>query len=449
MRKGEIMLKIYGIKQVLNKKVFFILIVAIVFVCISELNNLKLEDFNNRSTIGINHSINAIKFNEGLETIFLSYEKEGRDGKYVPYFNLAFKSAELAMENMKQGNYTEVYRYEMMVRILDLNLYSHLEQREYIEPIARPIWEDISPDIEYPDNNGEEFDIDRPSAIDTNDDFKYWLTHLQYLYTCYNLGIPYVEDHSANNMVFLYKIMDKTIPVSIILFILLLTYDTVSEEHRIHISRNVLSQPFKRHTYLRKKIISNIVAIVPAIIITIILICIFAGIYTDSHSLKMPILTTNNQWTEFYHNGMDIEKKQDSKIFGSDNLGPTLVNKIDLVKKLFDKVVYISFWQMIVTYFLEMILFIIFILSITIYISAMTNKKSISMGVSVGFIGGLYLIYKYFPKIPNPLLALETRNIISGASNFTLLSLTLIQVASILIVVLVGSYLFNRKDISY
>ena len=34
---------------------------------------------------------------------------------------------------------------------------------------------------------------------------------------------------------------------------------------------------------------------------------------------------------------MDIEKKQDSKIFGSDNLGPTFVNKRDLVTNLFDK----------------------------------------------------------------------------------------------------------------
>ena len=108
----------------------------------------------------------------------------------------------------------------MMVRILDLNLYSHLEQREYIESVARPIWEDISPDTEYPDNNGEEFDFYSGSSPNSHTDFKYWLTHLQYLYTCYTLGIPYVEDHSANNMVFLYKIMDKVIPVSIILFIL-------------------------------------------------------------------------------------------------------------------------------------------------------------------------------------------------------------------------------------
>ncbi|MBU5426067.1 ABC transporter permease subunit [Tissierella pigra] len=440
------MLKSYGIRQVLNKKVFFILIVAIIFVCISELNNLKLEDFNNRSTIGISNSINVIKGKERTEFVLSLYKK---DGIYIPDFNLAFKSAELAMKNIENGNYTEAYKYEMMVKILDLNLYSHLEQREYIEPIARPIWEDISPDIEYPDNNGEEFDIDKPSAINTNVNFKYWLTHLQYLYTCYNLGIPYVEDHSANNMVFLYKIMDKIIPVSIILFILLLTYDTVSEEHRIHISRNILSQPFKRHTYLQKKIISNIVAIVPAIIITIILICIFAGIYTDSHSLKMPILTTNNQWTEFRHDGMNIDKEQNSMLFWRSKLGPVIFDVVDLVTKLFDKVVYFPFWKVLLIYSLELILFVIFILAITIYISAMTNKKSISMVVGVGFIGGLYLVYKYFPKIPNPLLALETRNIISGASNFTLLSLTLIQVASILIVVLLGNYLFNRKDISY
>ncbi|MBU5426070.1 ABC transporter permease subunit [Tissierella pigra] len=443
------MLKSYGIRQVLNKKVFFILIVVIVFVCISELNNLKLEDFNNRSTIGINHSINIIEWIERLERTFSLYEKEGRDGKEVPYFRLAFKSAELAMENLEQGNYMEAYKYEMMVKILELNLYSHLEQREYIEPIARPIWEDISPDIEYPDNNGAEFDFDRPLSIESNVDFKYWLTHLQYLYTCYNLGIPYVEDHSANNMVFLYKIMDKIIPVSIILFILLLTYDTVSEEHRIHISRNILSQPIKRYTYLREKIISNISAIVPTIIITITLICIFATIYTDSHPLKMPILTTNNQWVNFYHNGMNIDKEQNSEMFWGSNLGPVFFNIVDLGTKLFDKVVYIPFWQVLLIFSLEMILFVVFILSITIYTSAMTNKKSISIGVGVGIIGGLYLVYKYFPKIPNPLLALETRKIISGASNFTLLSLTLIQVASILVVVLVGNYLFNRKDISY
>ena len=63
------------------------------------------------------------------------------------------------------------------------------------------------------------------------------------------------------------------------------------------------------------------------------------------------------------------------------------------------------------------------------------------MGVSVGFIGGLYLVYKYFPKIPNPLLALGNKKKHNKwCINFTLLSLTLIQVASILVVVLLGNY---------
>lgn len=440
------MLKSYKIKQVLREKVFFILITALIFVCFSELNSLKLENFNNRNIVGLKHSIAINKDKEMIERTLSTYRKGEKE---VPYFNLAFESAELAMENIEQGNYMEAYRYEMMVKILDLNLYSRLEQREYIEPIAKHIWEDISPDVEYPDNNGEEFDFDRPSAINSHVDFKYWLTHLQYLYACYELGIPYVEDHSANNMVFLYKIMDKIIPVSIILFILILTYDTVSEEHRVHVSRNILSQPFKRHTYLREKIISNIAAIVPTIIIIIILISIFAAIYTDSHSLKMPILTTNNQWREFHHDGMNIDKEQNSKVFWGSKLGPIFFNAVDLGTKLFDKVLYIPFWQILLIYSLEMILLVAFILSITIYTSAMTDKKSISMGISVSIIGGLYLLYQFCPKMPNPLLALETRNIISGISNFTLLSLTLIQIVSILIVYLIGNYLFNRKDISY
>lgn len=443
------MLKRHGIKQVLSKKVFMLLVTVFIFVCFSELNKLKVEDFNNRNLSGFIHSNSVNKNREMLEKTLLLYKKEGRDGKDVPYFNLAFESTELAMEDKEQGNYIDAYRYEMMVRIIDLNLYSHLEQREYIEPIAKPIWEKISPDIEYPDNNGEKFDSDIPSAHDTHTEFRYWLTHLKYLYNCYKLGIPYVENDSANNMVFLYKIMDKIIPIFIILFILLLTYDTISEEHRIHISRNLLSQPFERIKYLREKFISNIIAIVPTTIITIILICIFASIYTDSHSLKMPVLTTTNQWKELYHNGMDMENKQDSQIFGSDKLGPTSVEWRTLGTELFDIIIFLPFWKILLIYSLEMLLLTIFTLAITIYASAMTDKKSISMGISVSIIGGLYLLYQYFPKMPNPLLALETRNIISGISNFTLLSLTLIQIVSILIVYLIGNYLFNRKDISY
>ena len=38
--------------------------------------------------------------------------------------------------NLEQGNYMEAYKYEMMVKILELSLYSHLEPREYMEPIT-------------------------------------------------------------------------------------------------------------------------------------------------------------------------------------------------------------------------------------------------------------------------------------------------------------------------
>ena len=69
--------------------------------------------------------------------------------------------------------------------------------------------------------------------------------------------------------------------------------------------------------------------------------------------------------------------KQDSIIFGSDNLGAyILVNKRDQVTNLFVKAVYLSLWKVLLIYSLEMILFVVFILAITIYISAMTNKKS-------------------------------------------------------------------------
>lgn len=440
------MLKTYGIKRILSKRIFLILIATFIFVCFSELNNLKIEDLNNRNTNDLSFSTATIRDRDFVESLI-----DRTEGMVKEYFSVTLKNSELALENKDLGNYIEAYRYEMIGRIIDLNSAFKLEQRQYIEPIARTIWEDINSEMVYPDNNGQEYKLDyigiKPDHI-----LKSWILDLKYLYSCYKQGVPYVEQDNANNMVFLYKIMDKIIPISIILFVLLLTYDTVSEEHRHHVSKNLLSQPFKRSVYFREKFFSNITAIVPAIIITIILICLFVAVYTGSHSINMPILTTDNQWNTFIHHGMNLEKRQNSTGYGIyeiRKLGPTPVEWRTLGSELFQKAIFLPFWQILLVYSLEMLLFIIFILTITIYASAMTNKKSISMGISVSIIGGLYLLYQVVPQIPNPLLALETLNIISGASSFTLLSLTCMQILSILIVCLLGNYLFNRKDISY
>ena len=359
------MLKTYGIKQVLNKKVFLILITSFIFICFSRLNNLKMEDLNNRNTTDLSFSTVTIRERDFVESLI-----DRTEGMVKEYFSLTLKNSELALENKDLENYIEAYRYEMIGRIIDLNAVFKLEQRQYIEPIAKTIWKNINPEIAYPDNNGQEYKLDY-TGIKPDHILKSWVLDLKYLYTCYILGIPYVEDDSANNMVFLYKIMDKIIPIFIIGFVLLLTYDTVSEENRQHISRSILSQPIKRTKYLHEKFFSNIVVIVPTIMIIITLICLFVAIDTGSYSMNMPILTTNNQWNTFIHHGMNLEKPQNSTRYGIyeiRKLGPTHVEWRSLGSELFQKVIFLPFWQILLVYSLEMILFVVFILAITIYI---------------------------------------------------------------------------------
>ncbi|WP_032121640.1 ABC transporter permease subunit [Clostridium amazonitimonense] len=436
------MLERYEAKRILKKKSLPILIIAFILIGMSVISNLISEDFNNGNSTDLDFSTVAAQsdrfVSEGLIRITEGEEKIG--------FSQMLDNSDEAIKNRNQGNLLKAYKHEMIVRIIHMNLFSTLEHRRIFEDFTKEVWNDIAPDITYPDNNGNIYNTS--TSLPSDAELGRRILDLKCLYKCYKNNIPYVGRDDANEAVFLYELMDKIIPVFILLTILLLSIDSISEEHRLRITRNVLSQPISRFSYFLKVLFSNIITVLPVIIISISIVTLFSGVLSRFHSFKMPILTTTNQWTALRINGMDLVKAA-SEPNGIGYLGPVPVVWYTLGRYMYSSIKFISFTKATIIFTLEMVLFALFVNIVTVFASSLTNKKSIALVIAAGIFGGLYGLLRFIPELPNPLLALKVRDIISGASSFTLLSLTLIQVSSILIMLGISAWVFNKKEIVY
>ncbi|MBU5590709.1 hypothetical protein KQI89_02950 [Clostridium sp. MSJ-4] len=437
------MLERYEARRILKKKSLPILIIAFILISMSVISNLISEDFNNGNIKDLDFSTVAAQsdrfVSEGLIRITEGEEKIG--------FSKMLDNSDDAIKNRNQGNLLQAYKHEMIVRIIHMNIFSSIENRRIFEDFTKEVWNDIAPDITYPDNNGNEYNVSTATKIMDMELIR-WTLELKYLYRCYKNNISYVERDDANEAVFLYELMDKIIPVFILITILLLSIDSISEEHRLRITRNVLSQPISRFSYFLKVLFSNIVTVLPVIIISICIVTLFSGVLSRFHSFKMPILTTTNQWTALRINGMNLVKAA-SEPNGIEYLGPVPVALDTLIKNIYPIIKLISFTEATIIFTLEMVLFAVFVNIVTVFASSLTNKKSIALVIAAGIFGGLYGLLRLIPELPNPLLALNVRDIISGASSFTLLSLTVIQVISILIMIGISAWVFNKKEIVY
>lgn len=437
------MLEKYEAQRILKKKSLPILIIAFILIGTNVISNLIIEDFNNRNIKDLDFSTGAAQWSrpvfEGLIKI--------HEGQEKIRFSQMLDNSDEAIKNRNQGNLLQAYKHEMIVRIIHMNIYSTLENRRIFEEFTKEVWNDIAHDSTYPDNNGNEYKIDK--EFKTMD---IWLRsstlELKYLYRCYKNNIQYVGKEDANEAVFLYEIMDKIIPAFILITILLLSIDSISEEHRLRITRNLLSQPISRFSYFLKVLFSNIVIILPVIIISIFIVTLFSGVLSRFHSFKMPILTTTNQWTTLKINGMDLVKAA-SEPNGIGYLGPVPVVWYTLGRYMYSSIKFISFTEATIIFALEMVLFALFANIVTVFASSLTSRKSIALVIAGGIFGGLYGLLRFIPELPNPMLALNVRDIISGASSFTLLYLTLIQVISILIMIGISAWVFNKKEIVY
>jgi len=434
----------YESKRIIKKKCLPILILAFILISISIISNLRIADFNNRNITDLNFSILIVQYSKPLLQSLI----KSSEGPEKIAFSQILDNAEAAIKSRNQGNLLQAYKHDMIGQIIDMNLYSGIERRAIFEDFTKEVWNDIAPNITYPDNNGKVYDNVIRVGERPEEELKSNTINLKYIYKCYKKNIPYVGEEDANEAVFLYKIMDKIIPLFILITILLLSFDSISEEHRLKITRNVLSQPINRFSYFRKILFSNIGIELLVIVISIVSITLFSGVLSGFHSFNMPILTTTNQWTALRINGMDLINAA-SKPNGVGYLGPVPVVWDTLCKDMYPIIKSISFTEATLVFILEMVLFALFVNIVTVFASSLTNKKFIALSIAGGIFAGLYGLLRFIPIVPNPMLALNVRDIISGASSYTLLSLTLIQVFSIIIITRISAWVFNKKEIVY
>ncbi len=435
------MLERYEAKRIIKKKCLPILIMAFILISTSIISDLRIADFNNRNITDLQFSTFIVQHNKSLIQEMIKMFEEPETIALSQMLN----NSEEAIKKRNQGDLIQAYKHEMIARIINMNLFSSIESRVIFEDFTKEVWNDIAPDITYPDNNGNQYKFNENI---NEEELKFETFDLKYIYKCYKNNILYVGEEDANEAVFLYKIMDKIIPLFILITILLLSFDSISEEHRLKITRNVLSQPINRFSYFRKVLFANIGIELLVIVIPIVIITLFSGVLSEFHSFKMPILTTTNQWTSLRINGMDLINAA-SKPNGVGYLGPIPVVWDTLSKEMYPMIKLISFTEATLVFILEMVLFALFVNIVTIFASSLTNRKFIALSIAVGIFAGLYGLLSFIPMVPNPMLALNVRDIISGASSYTLLSLTLIQVGSIIIMIVFSAWVFNKKEIVY
>lgn len=435
------MFRRYEMARIIKNKALIVLLVMFLLIGVTFLLG-GMEAYKNRSEY---KELKVISFDRRYDLALQDkiYWLEGREKEKESVLQQR-ENVDRAMEALDEGDFLTAYKYELINSIIRLDYSVEGNFKAGMEEETRPIWEDIT-DLDYPSNGQIEYisEFQLPQE----------LLRIRSLYKSYKEGIEYITYDNINQNIVLYNIMDKLIPIFLIVFIIILSSDAISKEYRERTARNILSQPINRSKYFKDILISNYLVILMALILISFLVVIFAGFMTDFHSLKTPIVTTDNQWNSFKIMGMNL-KRADLKVnFLSEGdlfyEGMVGLEGGYYLYKIYPTMKFIPFYQFILIYLLEISLFTLFMVSLTIFISSLNSRKSWSMGIVSLSTAGLYFLMEFFPSVPNPMLAINTRSIISGLSDYTLLTLTLTQLVSILLVWTIGLVVFNRKEVKY
>jgi len=328
----------YEFKRVLKKPITFLFIALIIFLGVNVYTEMSFFNSKIKYNREIPGSYDVVGGStrvhiEGNRKFAL---KEQKHDEVYMLDNLV-KYAEKAVENYEKGNYKEAYKNDLILYMIHTRLYCPIDESELLKTNIIDIWNELLPEIEY-----DIFESSNSEAILTADEIKGNCVQMKYKYDIYNKDIRYIDNYSLNNVTFIYNMIDKILPIIICLAVILISFNCISDEYRLGITKNILAQPFKRSKYYITMVLANFLAVFLIVVGTTLILSLFVGAISDFHSFDTPILTHINQWNTLSIKGMDLKEAYNVTLQKA-YLGPVEISYNDLGKNLFNSVAFISF----------------------------------------------------------------------------------------------------------
>lgn len=270
---------------------------------------------------------------------------------------------------------------------------------------------------------------------------------MKYKYDIYNKDIRYIDNYSLNNVTFIYNMIDKILPIIICLAVILISFNCISDEYRLGITKNILAQPFKRSKYYITMVLANFLVVFLIVVGTTLILSFFVGAISDFHSFDTPILTHNNQWNTLSIKGMDLKEAYNVTLQKT-YLGPVEISYNDLGKNLFNSVAFISFRKFLMQALSLFFVYSFLLTTISVFVSSIFKDKIKSLIVLIVINSIGYISSYFYPRIFNIFSMGNATKIITGSINFTLLGSFIVLSIGIFISILISTSYLKRKDIT-
>jgi len=241
--------------------------------------------------------------------------------------------------------------------------------------------------------------------------------------------------------------IDKILPIIICLAVVLISFNCISDEYRLGITKNILAQPFKRSKYYITMALANFLAVFLIVVGTTLILSLFVGAISDFHSFDTPILTHINQWNTLNIKGMDLKEAYNVTLQKT-YLGPVEISYNDLGKNLFNSVAFISFRKFLMQALLLFFVYTSFLTTISVFVSSIFKDKIKSLIVLIVINAIGYISSYFYPSIFNIFSMGNATKIITGSINFTLLGSFIVLFIGTFISILISTSYLKRKDIT-
>lgn len=240
-------------------------------------------------------------------------------------------------------------------------------------------------------------------------------------------------------------------PLLPIIIIAMMCYDSLQEDKDSGVVKVLLSQPIKRSSYIRKKLTTNIKAVLFIFLVPLFAVSLGYGLFDHYKTIQAPVLANAQGITsvELMENTLPEIERSDGNI---DTLGVTQYFSVPYRYNSPNiKFEFMAMWQFVLLVIVMAVFVLIFIVLLNMLIVVLVGNKIAALAISlIVLLAGMFIsqpsnvniIFAFLPfTYMNPV------NILSGYSTYTYLNGMLVLLVSDLLLYLIIMSIYKKRDV--
>ena len=311
------------------------------------------------------------------------------------------------------------------------------------EKKIKEIWDNVSDGTKYEDisiyHAGDRFPLMGFSCIN----------HAKFHNYLYNNDLDVYYNDDINNISFLYNYLIDILPILLIIFPILLIYNSINKEINNESIKLSLTQGLPRWKYYMAKYISGVLHILLLVYIPLIFVSVIIGFKYGFVSLKYPVSYYPLGFKSLIPRHNFVEGLNYPNIYiGISRLPRQSIRGVETIL-LGDEI--IPFYKFILLSILFTILFVLFVVALVELISSLINNEQMGFIItalifSLGYkLSQPYIHERHYNL--SPFTMNNSAAIINGSCNVTALTSFIILSLSTIILLSTGIIYFKKKDI--